>query len=83
MDDMLIRNGEETMSTRTLEFPETLIQEIEEQGISDQWLNAIIVRLVKLYLEQKKGKATNSLFKTSGADFADRLIDKTPSCLRN
>lgn len=62
------------MTAFTIDFPDPLAQQIEEQGISQSHLRAVILRFVELYVSNKpNGKAEPHQW-TSGAEFASRLL---------
>lgn len=62
------------MNGVTIYFPELLSQQIEEQGISQAQLQAVILRFVELYVNNKQAGKMESQLWTSGAEFASRLL---------
>jgi hypothetical protein len=62
------------MNAVTVDFPEGLAQQIEEQGISQTQLRTAILRFVELYVSNKQAGKTEGQLWTSGAEFASRLL---------
>ena len=50
------------MTTLTVELPEPLSQELQGSDISPQQLEAVIIRLIQLYLHQQEVRETVDLF---------------------
>ena len=61
------------MTTLTLELPDNLARKIETKGISEQQLNAVILRFIQLYLDEENKQPKEQTFKISGAEFARRF----------
>ncbi len=62
------------MTAVTIDLPELLAQQIEEQGISQAQLQRIILRFVELYVSNKPAAKTERQPWTNGAEFAGRLL---------
>lgn len=62
------------MSAVTIDFPEGLTQQIEEQGISQLQLQTVILRFVELYVSDKRANKTSHQTWTNGAEFATHLL---------
>jgi hypothetical protein len=55
------------MTTLTVELPELLTQQLQRSGLSSRQLEALIIRLIQLYLHQPEVRATVNLFEQAAA----------------
>ena len=63
------------MTTWTVNLPDNLAKRIETHGITEEDLNAIIIRFIQLYLDENSKSTQNLPLKIGGAEFARQLIN--------
>lgn len=62
------------METLTLELPQTLAQQVQARGISQQGLNGMFIQMVQLFLKESQPEASADSAWPDAAEFTHRLI---------
>jgi len=70
---------EQVMSPLTLELPQTLAQQVQAHGISQQGLSKICIQVIQLYMEESQPETSAESALPDGAEFARRLIAENKS----